>query len=756
MINAPLFLCFFFIAGIILGHFHSPVNLLAQFSTLIVFCRFKKFSFILFIIFFAAGQIVIDAAWRNADTDIKRFSSFNKSEIQGGGHVIEPVRVKGDKTFILVKSDRFEPAKINDSFNIEIEVAGKNKLSTGDYLTFEGIFVSVKSNDEYRISRHVKGRVIASKVKDKNATSNIYKLSQTVNRQIDRIGEKYIGKEHRALFSGMLVGDVSLMDPEQTENFKRSGLTHLVAVSGSNLAMIAVPLLIALTWLGISRSARIVIIAAVIVFYATATGLQAPVLRASIMTLLAFYSIFFVGQKRGLALLSTACVALLAWDPFLLRSPGFLFSFTSTLGLIITLKRFEIFFGFMPAALSLPLASTLAAQILVIPVSVYYFGQISIASLAANVLAAPFVPLITNAGLIALILYNIAPAITFLPALAGDLFLSLLVKISEVFGNFSWAMIDLNFSYALLFIYLLAIAFFISTKVTSGRKIKTVIALALVTAVLVSWQPVLSPARPEHDLEIYFLDVGQADSALVRTKDGINILIDTGRGDGSALKYLGSIGVRKIDLLVISHFEEDHCGGSLDILRKYKVHTVMAPEVAEPGAYEKRTFKFLRENNIPVIKARKNDEWRLGSLQLNILSPAPDQAFEDLNNSSLVLRLRFGAKSFLFTGDIEQGVQDILERDKSIKSDVIKVPHHGAADAADEEFLKTVDPSLAVISAGRNNPYGHPSAKYLSLLNKRAVSIRRTDKDGNVKIASDGKTISFIEGGNRLANLKLF
>lgn len=744
MLNAPIYLCVTFILGILAAKILSVWAFTAYFAVSIILLLLKKHSIVVFILFFAAGQVAFVIANKVESNANLAFSDYDGRYITGAAHVVEPVRVQGDKIIAVAKCDQLNIKPASRPVLLELHITNRIVVKTGDRVKFSGEFVRVDPGDRYRITRHLRGMIRVGGIKIEKATLISYKVAQAVNSDVSEIAGQFISQKHRALFSGMLLGDISSMDPKQKEDFKRSGLTHLVAVSGSNLAMIAVPIIILLTWVGLSRIYRFAIILSVIFLYAVATGLQAPVLRASIMTTLALYGIFFVGHKKGLFLISMAGIILLAWDPFLLENPGFLFSFASTLGLIILMRPFEEYLRFLPEMLSLPIATTLAAQVLVIPISSYYFGEISVVSFFANLVVTPLVPLITNSGLLAVVLNNTFKSAVFLPALLSDITVGLLVKAGAYFGSLQWAMTDITFSFVMFLLYFAGIyLFLLEPKIRSETKIKLAVSIILIWGLVLSWQPILSPGRPSTDFEVTFFDVGQADSALVRTKSGIDILIDTGKSNNLALRRLRESGVKKIDLLIISHFEEDHSGGTLAILKKYNVSTIIGPAASKKSNNQRQISQFLRKNGTRLILAKQNDQWKFGNITIKVFNPRPDKQTEELNNASLVIKLVYGSNSFLFPGDIEEETQDILERDKDLQSDVLKVPHHGAADAADAEFLETVDPSLAVVSAGRNNPYGHPSGKYLSLLNERSIKTMRTDKLGNVKITSNGREVSF-------------
>jgi len=250
-------------------------------------------------------------------------------------------------------------------------------------------------------------------------------------------------------------------------------------------------------------------------------------------------------------------------------------------------------------------------------------------------------------------------------------------------------------------------------------------------------------------LTVYFIDVGQADSALVTT-DGAAMLIDGGNAADSDLIYsfLKNHGIVQLDYIVCTHPHEDHAGGLAGALNYAKAGVALCPVTQ----YDSRAFnsfiKYLNEQDVPITLPSPGDTFKLGAADVTVIAPL--RQAEEINNTSIVLKIVYGKTGFLFTGDCEQEEEaDILEAGHNISATVLKVAHHGSASSTTQPFLQAVMPQYAVISCGRDNPYGHPHEETVSALKDANVIVYRTDTQGTITCVSDGKTVSFTTERNK-------
>lgn len=244
------------------------------------------------------------------------------------------------------------------------------------------------------------------------------------------------------------------------------------------------------------------------------------------------------------------------------------------------------------------------------------------------------------------------------------------------------------------------------------------------------------------ELMVYFLDVGQADSILIRAGNN-NMLIDAGNNEDGALivSYLKELGVEQLDYVVGTHPHEDHIGGMDDIINNFDIETYMMPDVLSTTKTFEDVLTALSNNNLTYLVPKEGSSYDLGSADVKIIYVGEEGG--DLNDASVVLKLTYGDNSFLFTGDATSNVEEeLLESNANIKSDVLKVAHHGSDYSSTNEFIDAVNPEYAVISAGKNNSYNHPSLNTLEKFNKRGIKVYRTDEDNTIIFTSNGSDLT--------------
>lgn len=288
------------------------------------------------------------------------------------------------------------------------------------------------------------------------------------------------------------------------------------------------------------------------------------------------------------------------------------------------------------------------------------------------------------------------------------------------------------------------------------KKIKKFILLFLLTVAAVS--VILYAARPipekqatydSKKITAHFLDVGQADSTFIELPNGETMLIDAGnlKNGEQIIEYIKELDYTKIDYLVATHPHADHIGGMPTIINNLEIGTLyMTDKEANSRIFEK-LLDTVEEHNTNTCLAEKGmDILNKNKLKISVISPERDE-YNDLNNSSLVVKIAYESTEFLFTGDINKVVENKLAK-TDIEADILKVSHHGSNTASSDKFISAVSPKTAVISCGENNSYKHPSPVVLDILENKGIKLYRTDTDGTIIISADGnenftvKTIS--------------
>jgi len=244
-------------------------------------------------------------------------------------------------------------------------------------------------------------------------------------------------------------------------------------------------------------------------------------------------------------------------------------------------------------------------------------------------------------------------------------------------------------------------------------------------------------------LRVSYIDVGQGDSELIQV-NGKNLLIDAGPNSSRSkfMSYLDRQDIKKLDYVIATHPDEDHIGGMSDVIKKYDVDTFIAPKKISNTKTFENMVQALRNKDIKITLPKPGSKLEMGdNVSAEIMAPN-SSSYPDTNNYSVVLKITYGNTKFLFTGDAEkESEQEMLDRNYDISADVLKVGHHGSSSSTSQEFLNRVNPTIAIISCGKNNKYGHPTKKIVNRLKKKNIQIYRTDVDGNIILKSDGHKI---------------
>ena len=274
------------------------------------------------------------------------------------------------------------------------------------------------------------------------------------------------------------------------------------------------------------------------------------------------------------------------------------------------------------------------------------------------------------------------------------------------------------------------------------KKIKKFFSLLLVMLLSLSGVPAMAETTTLANMTVSYIDVGQGDSELI-TVDGKRILIDAGANDDKCYNYLKAQGITTLDYVIVTHPHEDHVGDMAKIINSFNVGTFYSPQVTTTTKTYENMINALKAKSLKITVPKVNDTLTIGNATLTFLAPN-SATYDDLNNYSIVCRLKYGNNSFLFMGDaqnISEG--EILQKQLDIQADVLKVGHHGSYSATTQAFLDKINPKYAIISCGKNNDYGHPHQVTLDKLNAKGIKVYRTDLNGTIVATSNGTDITF-------------
>ncbi len=562
---------------------------------------------------------------------------------------------------------------------------------------------------------------------------------------------------HSALIKAILIGDRTDIPSEWELIFQDAGIMHILAISGLHIGIITATLFFLFNLLPFFRRKKglsCIIMISLLLGYAALTGFRPPVTRAVFM----FITLLIAGYiNRPYHLYNSlyfAALMLLLYQPLLLFDAGFLLSFMATFFIIFLYPLIEKKLIVLPSYISKPLAVSLSAWLGIAPLSAYYFYKISYLAPLSNLLIVPLMSIILILGLLSLIC-----SLVFLPwgaplALVNELFINLIIFISRFFSSLPFAYRYLaqprpyQMLYYYFFLILIACTLYVWVNLDIYQKRRIFWMMTASLAIFLFIELLFSYPM----LSVHFLNVGQGDSILIQTPYQQNILIDGGGtpfsdfdlGKKVILPYLRRLGVNGIDLMVLSHPDLDHIEGLLPVLREMKVNMVIDSGINAPHIQYLEYLSLIKDNpEIAYYQAQPGDIIRLTPdleiIILNSLNSLKYSQESNFNNHSIVLKLLYKNTSFLFTGDIEERVElELLSRGDLLRSDILKVAHHGSITSSSMAFLEKVRPEVAVISVGVNN-FDHPHQDVMDRLASICQKVLRTDVQGTILVKSDGQ-----------------
>ncbi|HEU4461596.1 MAG TPA: ComEC/Rec2 family competence protein [Solirubrobacterales bacterium] len=541
------------------------------------------------------------------------------------------------------------------------------------------------------------------------------------------------------LARGFVLGEEEGIDARTEEDFRRSGLAHLLAVSGQNitlLALLAMPLLGAF---GVPLRERLLWVLALIAVYVPVAGAGPSVQRAAVMGAVGILAT--LGGRRGSRLYALALAALvtLAIDPGIGAEVGWQLSFAAVLGILLLatpLRRAigtRLGRGGWRRPLAEGVAVTVAATLATAPLIAFHFERISTTTLIANVLALPAVAPAMWLGMLGAALAQ-APGAPLEPLNAlNALLLAYIAQVAAWCAAPSWAELEVSLSGAGL---LASYAGLATGLLCCWRWPRHAFVLGAIGLAVVAPLPGWGGAGPLRGLRVEVLDVGQGDAILLRPAGAPAVLVDGGPPGEGLERKLEEVGVERLGAVVATHDQSDHVGGIEELLGAMPVERLV---YARLGRDLVARAAAAGAKPVPVAAGR---ELRSGGLRLRVIWPPPEllagAAVTDPNQSALVIEARWRDFTMLLTADAEAESAPI----EAGPVDILKVAHHGSEDAGLEELLRRIRPQLAVISVGADNPYGHPAPQTLATLERFGVPILRTDEEGVIKIDVDREEFS--------------
>ena len=778
--NSLFFLCFLVILGVIL------------------YIKDKKRLFFIFALISSIALLYIN----QYET---KFEAIQEEFQIKGNFFIASLKKEGEyKDYYIAKDNINRKVKLYVSKNIKT-------LEYGDYVYVEGNFTKAEtSRNEYEFDyrqylkqNKIYGMVFVDKFEIKNIEKATIRIkAMKIILELKNNAEKFLDKKYTNetsnFLKALLFGNTSNLDEEIKEQFRKSNLSHIIAISGMHISYLVVIIKKFTKVFKLNKKIENCISSLILSIFIVLIDFPVSAVRAVFMQII-WLLVFCINRKSDFY--NNFCLSMfliLAINPYNIESVAMWLSFGGVLGIFLFYKFFrkllltrklKKFFSRNKLYMKIlelfveGFCLNIAVQIIIFPIIWFNFNFISISSFISNIVTSPFVAPIILLGYFSFIEtfipFNIITSI-------NSTLLRILFYLVEKLSKLPLSVIYIKKPSIFFIIFYYLLIFFIIYKVRKNtiinflhiwriksgkrslekyfniRKLAENKVLIILIIFVFLFQYIQKNFNREKYIEIYFLDVRQGDCTVIKTPNNKFIVIDTGEGGknssydygrSSLLPFLINKGARKIDFLIISHFDSDHCGGALSIMEEIRVDKIFVSKQKENSENFESFIELAKENNASINFIKTGDKINFSrNLYMEILWPKETLEISEnpLNNNSIVGKLIYKNFSILFTGDIEEiaekAILDKYENNSHIlKSTILKVAHHGSKTSSIIEFLNKVKPQYALIGVGKNNKFGHPSSSTLNNLEKLKIKIYRTDISGQIYIKTDGNKIDINE-----------
>jgi len=665
------------------------------------------------------------------------------------GAVEEVVDISENKMKLIIRVHkvRQDDSYVNVDERLLLNFIGQKDIRVGDRIKFNGTIKEPLPNTNpylynYKLNLLSEGIFTTCTIREysleelsRDDLDFLTKFRVKSKEKIEEILDQNLNENSSTIMKSILLGNYRYLEEENVERFRDLGLAHVIAVSGLHIGILTGLLIYIFAYLGINRKINILISIILIWAYAYIIDFPVSVLRANIMYTVLLLSQLLKKPYDSLNSLFLSLFLMVIINPFWIFHVGFQLSFVATF--------FVIYFTPKISRIFKSLSSIVAAQVGMLPILAYYFNRIPTIGIIANLL---LIPIFNVCLVLTILLIPISFISKYLAESVGLVIDSILYVQSlgmNILSYFPKLYLKVR-SPSLFEIILYYIIIFIVFEIIGYRNInKRAFKLVFIffMAFLITNQILISL---DNSLSVEFIDVGQGDSILIRSKRG-NYLIDTGGdifgqydvGENVLLPYLEKQGIFKLNGIFISHFDKDHCGSLGYLMDNMKIENIYVSYTDEGNELYRDIKKKAIEKRIPIRVLKKGDTLRLDN-KTHLLVIGPDRDLIDLisiedNELSMVLLLKHMGNRVLFTGDIERrGEMNVIE---TINTNVglLKVPHHGSNTSSSVELLEKLKPKAAVVSVGRNNTFGHPHEEVVKRYEENNIHLYRTDESGLVK-----------------------
>ncbi|NWQ40095.1 DNA internalization-related competence protein ComEC/Rec2 [Bacillus sp. EB106-08-02-XG196] len=752
--------CFYFaiaaVLGVLTSLFFLPI-LLCSIIYVYLLHTYKKYSkqqlFIvicLFITFFLTGQHTI------THNKTKLHDSLTTFYLQ----YTENTKVDGDLLQVIA-FDIKNKERLLIRYKIKTEAEKEALKDTNFYgrlCYVTGVLTEAsiaKNPNAFNYQKYLAAKQIYKIVELENNPLNkcaeVKSTPLTIIKEVRFTGIKYLEKhfpaEIAALSAALIFGDRSMFDSEVLINYQKTGIVHLLAISGLHVSLLIGMVFYLGIRIGLTKQFMMNFLLVLLPIYAILTGASPSVIRAVLML---FIVLFVLRWKKPIKLspidaISLTLMIYVFFSPLIILDAGFQLSFSVSYAIILSVP------GILPRyqeTISSMVVISVIAQLAALPILLYHFFEISFISIAANLLYIPLFSFVFLPGLY--ILYLIQLIFDDTPSFLINLFMKIITLANgliEKLADLSFAQLVTGRPNLLLFIIYMVIIVFIFLIWESGFHQKRKLQVIFLAFALITFQNIWNWVNPFG--EVTMIDVGQGDSILIHYPFGKGTyLIDTGGtilfeeeewkksakpfevGRDVVVPFLKGKGITKLDKLILTHGDADHIGGALAVLKEIEVTQILMPSVAEPSKSELSIIHEAKKRGIQIVMVADGSQWKNEMGLFYVLSPEENYQGER-NSGSIAIMANIGGLNWFFGGDLDQaGEERIIKNYPNLQIDVLKAGHHGSKTSTSEQFINKIKPAISWISVGEYNRYGHPHTEVLEHLEN--TTVYRTDVHGAI------------------------
>lgn len=666
-----------------------------------------------------------------------------------------------ESRLLLAQISRTGHSTIADSLKVGdlVRLAGNLEQMPGarnpgdfDY----GRFLALAGIRGFVVARDSCGVELLSKGRDATLNHMIARSRTAIYELFDQ----FHGPEEASYLKGVVFGYRGELSAEVKHSFMETGTIHILAVSGSNVAVVTLVFFSIVGFLRIPHRYVTALTLLGLIWYMVITGLSPSVTRATIMASVILLA-SVLGRKGDIYnSLAVAALIMLLWDPLTLYDVGFQLSFAAVLSIVVLypkldrvlqlahwdmLKRWRVVPALQLGAVSL------AAQLGTLPFSAYTFGRISLIAIVANLVVVPLSGLNTLLGFATIGASLLSSAVASWYAALNDVLVVLLLRFILWSAKLPMASVEVGgvgLVTALAYYSILIALFHLNDR----RVVHCSLLVLLIACNVSLYRSILESGSPAMQMTV--LDVGQGDAILLELPNRRRLLVDTGPRNQAPAAAGGILGpwlrrnsITSLDAMVVTHPHDDHLGECTSLLDDFDVGCLIVPDTGSVPANLDTVIKQARSLNVPVNIAREGECLQFDpTTRIFVLGPSSDRLTDDPNDRSIILKIVHGRSSILLTGDASVIVESRMAKfaGELLSSDALKIAHHGAVTSSGEEFLTKVRPSVAIISVGRKNKFKHPASTTLERLRRLQIHTVRTDLDGAQIFRSDGTVFSHV------------